>query len=148
MSMLINDSEYIQTMNEIKVKIYEAHRNALISANREIISLYWNVGKMINERNSWGSKFVQNLSRDIALDFPRLQGFSKRNMQYMAKFNVIYPDFEFVQRALHKLPWRTNVAIMEKIKDPAEREWYIAQVIKNGWSRDLLVHQFVTAKTK
>jgi len=48
-------------------------------------------------------------------------------MKYMAKFSATYPDAEFVQRALHKLPWRHNIVIMEKVKDSAQREWYIAR---------------------
>jgi predicted nuclease of restriction endonuclease-like (RecB) superfamily len=62
-------------------------------------------------------------------------------MKYMAKFSATYPDIEIVQRALHNLPWRHNIVIMDKVKDSIQREWYIAQTIENGWSRDVLIHQ-------
>ena len=85
--MLINDKNYLEIAGDIKRQISEAQRNALISANKEIITLYWNIGRTINEKNTWGSKFTENLSRDINLEFPKMAGFSKRNLLYMAKFN-------------------------------------------------------------
>jgi len=138
--MLINDNTYIELVDNIKKQIGTAQRNAMFSANKELLTLYWNIGKIINEKNSWGSKFVENVSRDIILEFPKMSGFSVRNLWYMAKLNSVYPDLEFVQRALHNLSWRSNIAIMDKIKDINEREWYIAQAIENKWSQPVLVH--------
>jgi len=75
------------------------------------------------------------------MEFSDISGFSVRNLKYMAKFQATYPDVEIVQRALHNLPWRHNITLMEKIKDGALREWYALQTIENGWTRDTLVHQ-------
>ena len=105
--MLINDKNYLELVSDIKRQIGEAQRNALFSASKELTMLYWNIGKIINEKNSWGSKFVENLSRDINLEFPKMAGFSRTNLFNMAKFSKAYPNIEFVQRALYKLPWKT-----------------------------------------
>ena len=139
--MLMNTSEYFEILEEIKLQIRTAQYQAIIGANREMIMLYWNTGNYINAHKSWGNKFIENLSRDIRAEFPDITGFSVRNMKYMAKFAIIYPDAEFVQRALHKLPWGHNIDIMGKVKDAKQREWYIAQTVKNGWTRDELGYQ-------
>jgi len=139
--MLMNNSEYFEILDSIKTQIRKAQYQAAVSSNFELITLYWNTGHYINEHKSWGNKFIENLSRDIKIEFPEITGFSVRNMKYMAKFSTTYPDIEFVQRALHKLPWRHNIAIMDKVKDSMQREWYIISTIENGWTRDTLVHQ-------
>jgi len=139
--MLINNDEYFGILNKIKDQIRKAQFQAVINANREMIMLYWNTGNHINKYKSWGNKFIENLSRDIRLEFPEITGFSVRNMKYMAKFSATYPNVEIVQRALHNLPWRHNIVIMDKIKDTKQREWYIAKTIENSWSRDTLAHQ-------
>ena len=139
--MLMNNDEYFGILDEIKKQIRVAQYQAVVGANREMIMLYWYTGNHINEHKSWGNKFIENLSRDIKIEFPDITGYSVRNMKYMAKFSATYPDAEFVQRALHKLPWRHNIVIMDKVKDPVQREWYIASTIENGWTRDTLVYQ-------
>jgi len=138
--MLIDDKTYLELVDEIKRKIAEAQREVVFSANKELITLYWNIGKIINEKNTWGSRFIENLSRDINLEFPKMAGFSRSNLFNMSKFAKTYPDFEIVQRALYKLPWRSNLALMEKVKDKNEREWYIAKAIENKWSQPVLIH--------
>jgi len=139
--VLMNNNEYFLVLEEIKTRIRTAQYQAIIGANREMIMLYWNTGNYINTHKSWGNKFIENLSRDIRTEFQGITGFSVRNMKYMAKFATIYNDTGFVQRALHKLPWRHNILIMEKVKDAEQREWYIAQTIENGWTRDTLAYQ-------
>ena len=139
--MLMNNDEYFKILNDIKGEIRKAQYQAVVKANREMIMLYWNTGNHINAHKSWGNKFIETLSHDIRIEFPDVTGFSVRNLKYMAKFSATYPDAEIVQRTLHNLPWRHNIVIMDKIKESALREWYIAQTIENGWSRDTLVHQ-------
>ena len=139
--MLMNDNEYFQVLEDIKTRIRVAQYQAIIGANREMIMLYWNTGNYINTHKSWGNKFIENLSRDIRTEFPGITGFSVRNMKYMAKFASTYGDTDFVQRALHRLPWRHNILIMDKVKDAGQREWYIARTVENGWTSDVLALQ-------
>lgn len=139
--MLINTNEYLDIVNTIKSNIRSAQYKAAVSANRELILLYWNIGNVINAHKSWGDKFIENLARDIKLDFPDIKGFSVRNLKYMSKLSVIYTDKEFVQQVVAQIPWGQNIVILDRVTDETERKWYLNQTIENGWSRNLLVHQ-------
>lgn len=139
--MLINSKDYLTVVDTIKNNIRVARYKAVLSANRELIMLYWNIGNVINENNTWGSKFIDNLARDIKLDFPDMTGFSVRNLKYMAKFASTYKAIEFVQQVVAQIPWGQNMVILDKISDENKREWYLRQTIENGWSRNVLVHQ-------
>ena len=112
--MLMNTNEYMDTIEQVKQQIQLAQQRALMGANRELVVLYWNVGKIINERKTWGDKFIVNLANDVRSAFPKLKGFSERNIKYMAKFANIYNNLEIVQRVLHNLPWRHNIALKNR----------------------------------
>lgn len=142
--MLLNNKEYFEVLNNIKTQIRKVQIRALLSANKEMLTLYWNIGNMINQRSSWGNKFIENLSRDICVEFPGANGYSVRNLKYMAKFARTWEKTVIVQRALHNLPWRHNIVLMEKLKNEEERLWYAVKTTENGWSRDVLVHQINT----
>ena len=77
----------------------------------------------------------------LKLSFPNATGFSVRNLKYMAKFARAYPDLEFVQMVSAQIPWSHNIAILEKVKEPKQRAWYIQKTIENGWSHNVLIHQ-------
>lgn len=103
--------------------------------------LYHSIGCVINAHKSWGNKFIENLAQDIKLEFPKTTGYSVRNLKYMAKFAATYPDSEFVQQVVAQIPWGHNVVLQDKVSDADERNWYIEACRKNGWSRNVLVHQ-------
>ena len=103
--------------------------------------LYHDIGCVINEHKVWGNKFIENLARDIRLEFPEKKGFSQRNLKYMAKFASIYPDREFVQQVVAQIPWGHNIVLLDKVQDADKRLWYAETCQKNGWSRNVLVHQ-------
>lgn len=139
--MLMNSSEYLATIEQVKQEIKAAQYKAAVHVNTELIMLYYNIGCVINAHKSWGSKFVDNLAQDIKMEFPQSTGYSVRNLKYMAKFARMFPDKEFVQVALAQITWYHNIALMDKVKDPDAYAWYAAQTVKNGWSRNVLVHQ-------
>lgn len=139
--MLMNSSEYLATIEQVKQEIKAAQYKAAVHVNTELIMLYYNIGCVINAHKSWGSKFVDNLAQDIKMEFPQSTGYSVRNLKYMAKFARMFPDKEFVQAALAQITWYHNIALMDKVKDPDAYAWYAAQTVKNGWSRNVLVHQ-------
>jgi len=139
--MLMNNSEYLKVVNDIRLKIKSAQHKAVLSANSELITLYWNIGTTINEHSVWGSKFIDNLARDIKLDFPDATGFSVRNLKYMAKFAMLFPELKIVQASLAQITWYHNIALMDKVKNVSAFLWYSVQTVKNGWSRNVLVHQ-------
>ena len=139
--MLMNTNEYLDIVNTIKSNIRSAQYKVSVSANRELILLYWNIGNVINAHKFWGDKFIENLARDIKLDFPDIKGFSVRNLKYMSKLSSIYTDKAFVQQLVAQIPWGQNIVILDRVTDETEREWYLNQTIENGWSRNVLVHQ-------
>lgn len=142
--MLMNGEEYLNIIESIKVEIRTAQYKATVHVNRELILLYYNIGCIINEHKAWGNKFIENLASDIKLSFPDAKGYSIRNLKYMAKFAETYPDPEFVQQAVAQIPWGHIITLMDKVPDPEVRNWYVAQISKNGWSRNVLIHQIET----
>ena len=139
--MLMNSNEYLDLVQMIKREIRQAQYKAVLSVNKELIMLYYRIGRVINEHKSWGNKFIDNLAADIKLSFPEAKGYSVRNLKYMAKFATTYDDEEFVQRAVAQIPWGHTVVLLDKISDSKIRNWYVEKTIENGWSRAVLVHQ-------
>ncbi len=135
---------YIELLNTLKERIRKAQIRAALSVNRELVLLYWQIGQEILTRQAtehWGTKVIDRLDKDLRMEFPEMQGFSTRNLKYMRAFAEAYTDKLFVQQAVAQIPWGHNVRILDHVKDPSEREWYIRQTIKNGWSRNILVLQ-------
>ena len=95
--MLMNTTEYLSIIENIKSEIRAAQYRAAVHANADMLLLYHDIGCVINEHKSWGNKFIDNLATDIRIAFPESKGYSVRNLKYMAKFAEIYPDREFVQ---------------------------------------------------
>ena len=108
-----------------------------------MISLYRNIGKIIDTHSKWGNKFIDNLSKDIRNEFPSSKGFSSRNLKNMVRFYREYTDFEFVQTVAAQIPWSHNLEIL-KINSKEERIWYINKTVENGWSKNILAHQIET----
>lgn len=139
--MLMNSNEYLDLVQSIKQEIKQAQYKATISVNKELITLYHGIGRIINEHKSWGNKFIENLAADIKMAFPDAKGYSVRNLKYMAKFAATYEDEEFVQQAVAQIPWGHTIVLLDKISDATMRNWYIEKIVENGWSRNVLVHQ-------
>jgi predicted nuclease of restriction endonuclease-like (RecB) superfamily len=113
-----------------------------------LIVLYWEIGRGIVERQEgagWGDEVLERLSRDLKHEFPELKGFSRRNLYRMRAVYLAYrARSEFVPQAVAQIPWGHNLVLLEKVKDPDEREWYARQTFEHGWSRNVLVHQIET----
>ena len=138
--MLLNNNEYLDIIETIKTEIKSAQYKAAASVNRELIMLYYNIGRIINEHKTWGNKFIENLAADIRISFPDTKGYSIRNLKYMAKFAAEYTE-EIVQEALAQITWYHNITLMDKIHDIDKCLWYAHKIAENGWSRNVLVHQ-------
>ena len=136
--------EYKELIIGIKTQIKNSRQKALLSVNRELLILYWNIGNIIlkfQDKEGWGSKVIDNISKEIKNEFPDLKGFSTRNLKYMRKFALEYKDIKFVQEVLAQITWYQNITLLEKVKDIDQRIWYIDKITENGWSRNTLVHQ-------
>lgn len=139
---------YGQLLTDLKARIQAARTRAALAVNQELIKLYWDMGKMIVERqqkHNWGDTVIDRLSQDLRREFPDNTGFSRRNLYLMRQLYLTYKGAEkFVQQLAAQIPWWHNVVILEKVKDPKAREYYLRASVENGWSRNVLVHQIET----
>jgi len=136
--------KYIKFLNEIKSRIVTARIQAIRSVNKELIKLYWDIGKSIVERQKkykWGDNIVEALARDLKEAFPEARGFSERNIWNMRRFYEEYKNKLFLQQLVAEIPWGHNLMIMEKISADNEREYYIKSSRDFGWSRSVLLNQ-------
>ena len=140
--------EFKNIVNSIKNEIKTTQVKVSIVANTNLINLYFRLGKILNDNYKYGNKFIDDISRELKLEFSNIDGFSVRNLKYMKKFYLEYKDDKFMQRIVAQLPWRHNIVLMSKIKDKDVRKIYAEAIIKNGWSRDMLVMQIETGYHK
>ena len=135
---------YEDFLTELKTRISSAQLRAAVAVNKELLLLYWQIGRDIlnrQQQQGWGAKVINRLAADLQKAFPEMKGFSLRNLKYMRAFGEAYPDEQLVQQAAALIPWFHNCVLLDKVKDSSEREWYIQQTIQHGWSRNILVHQ-------
>ena len=137
-------SDYPQLLTELKRQIRDAQVRAALAVNSELVPLYWRIGHEIlqqQQRLGWGAKVIDQLALDLHSEFPESSGFSSRNLKYMRAFAATWTNFLIVQQLAAQLPWFHNCLLLDKTKDPIEREWYMRQTIENGWSRNVLAVQ-------
>ena len=132
------EKDYKNIVEKLKDEIAIAQYQASVSVNEHMINMYFKLGKIISENASYESKFVENASLDLRATFQKSGGYSVRNLNYMKK---LYEEYNEVPEALEivkKIPWRTNITLMTKIKEMPERIWYMNKCFENGWSKDVL----------
>lgn len=141
--------EYLNFKNEITARIRSAQYEALKAVNKEMIALYWEVGKRITEQQTalgWGKSVVENLSRDIQKEFPGIKGFGVSNMWDMARFYAEYQSNEILQPLVGEISWSKHIVILTKCKETQQRQFYILATQKYGWTKDVLINK-IEAKT-
>jgi len=135
---------YADWLTELKTRIHRAQQRAALAVNRELILLYWQIGRDILARQAhegWGAKVIERLAHDLRVAFPQMKGFSGRNLKYMRAFAEVWPEAEFVQQAAAQLPWFHLCTLIDKLKTREERDWYLAKAVEYNWSRNVLVMQ-------
>lgn len=143
----LNHKSYVELIEDLKKQISQARIRAHLAVNKEMISLYWNIGNQILERQKeagWGTKVIENISKDLRAEFPEMKGLSAQNLKYMRKFAETYTKKEISQQAVDQIPWGHNVKIFYDIESQEARFWYIQKTIENGWSRNVLNMQIKT----
>ena len=154
--------KYPHLLSFLKDRVRAAKRHAVLSVNKELLSVYWLIGKTIEEQkkiDGWGSKVIEQLSKDLSSEFPDMKGFSSRNLNYMRKFATTYQivqplvaqlqedDFqaiEFMQPVVAQIPWTHHIIILDKCKTEEERLFYISKTVEQGWSKNILSSQIET----
>jgi len=159
---------YAKFLEEVKSRIRTARAKAALSVNRELIQLYWDIGKTIVEAQTdkgYGKQVVERLAADLRKEFAGVAGFSAQNLWFMRAFCLAWTeqvrilpqpvteladknlqqavrelDGRNLPRAVAQIPWGHNIQLITKVKDPAQRLWYARQAVEHGWSRAVLVH--------
>jgi predicted nuclease of restriction endonuclease-like (RecB) superfamily len=137
-------SNYDAFLSILKQRIRTAQVRAALAVNQELVLLYWQIGREILQRQQdegWGTKVIERIAKDLKREFPEIKGFSRTNLLYMRAFAEAYPDDQFVQQAAGQIPWFHNCVLLDRVKVPEQRVWYIQQTIENGWSRAILEMQ-------
>ncbi len=134
-------ADYPTLLADLKSRVRSAQVRAATSANRELILLYWEIGRAIlaaQEREGWGAKVVDRLAADLRREFPEMRGFSPRNLKYMRRMAAAWPDDAFVPQVVAQIPWGHIRTVLDAIDEPGLREFYIRKTIEHHWSRNVL----------
>lgn len=155
---------YRELLGDLKARVRAAQIKAVVAANRELIQLYWDIGRLIverQERERWGKGVVERLAEDMQRSFPGIKGFSAVNVWRMRAFYLAYgPEEAFPSQAvteltgeklsqpvtelpdvLARIPWGHNIVLLSKLGDRAVRLWYAEETLVHGWSRAVLTVQ-------
>ncbi|AKI98942.1 putative nuclease of restriction endonuclease-like (RecB) superfamily [Archangium gephyra] len=135
---------YVTFLEELKAGIRQAQVRAVLAANSELVLLYWRMGRKLLEQQSregWGAQVIERLSADLQRAFPSMKGFSVRNLKYMRTFAEAWPDERIVQQVVAQIPWGHHLRLLDRVRDPDHRLFYVHQVLEHGWSRSVLMHQ-------
>ncbi len=138
MNKEIETKEYFNDLNKIKETIKQNRNKAMVYVNLQMILTYYQIGTIINERKTWGSKYIQNLANDLK-EYGK--GFSRANLYEMMKFADFFDETEIIQQPVGQIPWGTIIVIMQKSKAHEEMLYYINETHKNGWSRSMVLNQ-------
>ena len=157
-------SGYAEFLEDLRSRVASARVRAALAANRELIALYWEIGRAVVARQpaeGWGSAVIERLARDLQAAFPGMEGFSPRNLWRMRAFYLAWTqevtrdgqiltqlvseiDGTALPAAAAQLPWGHNIVLLQKLKDPATRLWYARAAVEHGWSRSILELQIAS----
>jgi predicted nuclease of restriction endonuclease-like (RecB) superfamily len=149
-SRLISDADYSAFIKDVKQRIQTAQIKAAVRVNQELLTLYWDLGEQIIEKQhdaQWGDGFLEQMSRDLLTEFPQLKGFSKRNLELMRQWASFWSPIgqqavaQIAQQLVAQIPWGHNQLIMNRTKNHDKALFYVRKTIENKWSRAVLTHQ-------
>lgn len=158
-------NHFRELLAEVKNRIQQGQARAVFAVNAELVRLYWDIGRMIGGRQrdeGWGTGVIPRLARELRNELPEIKGFSERNIKLMVQFAHEYPEaFDASpaigqpavaqlpvipkgQQLVAHIPWAHNVLLMQRVKEPGARRWYMEQTLANGWSRNVLLHMITS----
>ena len=142
--MNLAPTDYHHLLTDIKQRVREAQYRALQQVNQQQMQLYWDLGRLIAERqqqHGWGKSIVETLARDLQTEFVGMSGFSSRNLWYMRDFYLEYSTNEILQPLVAEISWAKHLLIMSKCKDANERLFYTVQTRRHNWTKSVLAQQ-------
>jgi len=135
---------YPELLEELKGRIRDAQVRAAFAVSRELVLLYWSIGSEVLTRQraeGWGTRVIERLAHDLQNEFPGVEGYSPRSLKYMRSLAEAWPDPAIVQQVVALLPWGHHTVLLDRLKEPALREWYLRAAVEYGWSRNVLILQ-------
>lgn len=137
------DRFYLPFLKEIISEIRKTQYKATKIANQYLVQLYWQIGEKIatqQKSKDWNENTVLWLSSDLKKEFPKVRGFSPRNLWKMRQFYISYINDKRLNDLIKQISWTHNLVIVSKCQDPLEKEFYIRMTIRNGWTKNVLLH--------
>jgi len=137
-------ADYGEILGHLKELVRQTRLKAVLAANETTVMAYWQIGQTILQRQAsagWGAKVIDRLSADLRREFPDMQGLSPRNLLFMRSFAAAYPEPAIVKQLVSQLPWGHIIRLLQQVKDPDVRHWYVRASIEYGWSRNILALQ-------
>jgi predicted nuclease of restriction endonuclease-like (RecB) superfamily len=171
----ITSQEYNQWLAELKEKIRNSQLRAGLKVNTELLSLYWELGKAMTDKqanSTWGDKIITQLAADLTAEFNDLEGFSRSNLFNIRKWYQFYATAlpivqqsvgllfqsdeqgsdQIVQQAVGQIPailgiipWGHHIQVVTKSKSIEEALFYVQQTALHSWKRTVLIHQIESA---
>lgn len=138
--------DYGATLKAIQQRVRQDRVRIALSANAALIELYWDIGRLIASRQTtegWGAKVIDRLARDLRKAFPAMHSFSARNLLFMRSFAAELPDKAIVKQLVSQLPWGHILRLIQRVKSNTERQWYMCEAVRQGWSRSVLEIQML-----
>jgi len=137
---------YAELLEQVKVRVRTSRVQAARAVNTELVGLYWQIGRLILDRQDsegWGSKVIGRLAADLRAELPGMRGLSQRSLVYMRTFAAAFAA-PIAQQPAAQLPWGHIMVLLDKVADSEARQWYAAQAVEYGWSRAVLTHHIAT----
>jgi predicted nuclease of restriction endonuclease-like (RecB) superfamily len=134
-------ADYAGWLAEIKSRIQGERLRLVLASNSVMVMLYWDIGRRILQKQAeqgYGTRVIDRLAADLREAFPEMKGFSPRNLKYMRAFAAAWPQRELVQQTAAQVPWFHNCLLLDRVTEPATRQWYIEAARREGWSRNVL----------
>jgi predicted nuclease of restriction endonuclease-like (RecB) superfamily len=131
---IVKSSDYPGLLSEIKERIRSAQYAALKAVNQELVGLYWDIGRMIVERQAiegWGKSVVERLSADLRDEFPGISGFSVQNLWYMRQFYQEYCESPKLQPQVREISWSHNFILPKALKGQLPSPKDIAKLLED-----------------
>ncbi|MEZ5584257.1 MAG: PDDEXK nuclease domain-containing protein [Candidatus Competibacteraceae bacterium] len=136
---------YRDLIANLKSRIQSAQIKAAVTVNTQLITLYWDIGQQIAEKqrsSGWGDAVIEQIAQDLTREFKTMKGFSRRNLYRMKRFYAFYASQDpFVPQAVAQIPWGHNDLIIQRVNERNKALWYVQKTLENGWSRSVLDHQ-------
>lgn len=136
------DQDYKSFLDSLKNRIKSTQFRVALVVNDEAIKHYWEIGSEIikkQKEKAWGTGFIESLSHDLQNSFPETRGYSAANLRRMRRFAEEYPNPDEIRaQAVRKLPWGHIIVLIQRVSDCNARDWYVNQILENGWSRPTL----------